>query len=370
MAPTSSLSSLFLLSSLALLSHAASDSQTTTASISGTAVNLAKTGGSTYPRANLLSNGDIVGAYTGFTASSEHQLTITTSSTHGAEWDVIGTAATRPASTSDLDNGYPLQLPGGDILLAYRNHDKDANTGRYTIFRITLSISHDGGASWVFLADPVVVTVASGGDQATGVWEPLLRNTKDGVLQLYYSRENAANDQDSLLQTSSDGGKTWSEARTVSGTNITARDGMVGVTATPGSDTSLIAVFESLEPNSAFKLHTVSSSDDGATWGNRQQIYTPKANSNAGAPQIATVGDTLVVSFMTDEDTTVPHTWPLGAASKMIVSHDKGTSWVTENAITVFAQPSYWPGLLVLNDTSLLYMAESGAAKSQLVELA
>lgn len=88
-------------------------------------------------------------------------------------------------------------------------------------FRITLSYSDDLGKSWKYLSTP-----ASDPGPVNGNWEPFLRNAQDGSLQLYYSRENSAADQDTLERFSNDGGKTWTKAQTISGAGMTARDGM------------------------------------------------------------------------------------------------------------------------------------------------
>ena len=54
---------------------------------------------------------------------------------------------------------------------------------------------------------------------------------KDGSLQVYYASENANNDQDILMQSSRDGGQTWSAPTTVAGGTTTGRDGMPGCTS-------------------------------------------------------------------------------------------------------------------------------------------
>jgi len=190
-------------------------------SLSGPEVSMTDGQAGTYPRANFLDNGSIIGAYTGFT-STDNVLTLVQSDDDGGSWYEIGTAAQRPSNSSDLDNPYPLQLPNGRVLLAYRNHDKVAgSTADYTYFRITLSYSDDRGASWRYLSD----AVAYPGSQYHGAWEPFLRNALDGSLQLYYSHENNASDQDSMMMTSADGGSTWSAPTTISGEGIIARDG-------------------------------------------------------------------------------------------------------------------------------------------------
>jgi len=71
-----------------------------------------------------------------------------------------------------------------------------------------------------------------------------MRIGKDGFLQLYYSRENACNDQDSIQRISHDGGASWGEVIAFSGHGIVARDGMLGL-AEFGNE--LVAVFETNE---------------------------------------------------------------------------------------------------------------------------
>lgn len=71
-----------------------------------------------------------------------------------------------------------------------------------------------------------------------------MRIARDGSLQLYYSRELAQNDQDSIQRVSYDGGATWGPDRTISGAGILSRDGMLGLAM---FNEKLIAVFETTE---------------------------------------------------------------------------------------------------------------------------
>ena len=72
-----------------------------------------------------------------------------------------------------------------------------------------------------------------------------MRIARDGSLQLYYSRELAGNDQDSIQRISYDEGASWSsERRTISGAGLKTRDGMLGLA--PYND-KLIAVCETNE---------------------------------------------------------------------------------------------------------------------------
>lgn len=160
--------------------------------------------------------------------------------------------------------------------------------------------------------------------------EPFNRISNSGALQVYYASENASNDQDILMRSSTDGGVTWSSAITVAGATTTGRDGMPGCTEFSGTPTKVLCVFETTEGTGTFTVKSVVSSDDGATWGERSQVYVPTGSDNngesrislkynmalvlkfidvAGSPQVVTTSDgTLVASFMTDEDTS-EHNW-------------------------------------------------------------
>lgn len=326
-----------------------------TPSLSGGAVVF---GAGTYPRATRLADGSLVGAYTA-KDGAENVIRTVISRDQGASWTALG-EVTR--GVGDIDNPFVLQLQSGRVLVAFRNHSKDAN-GNYTFFRITICFSDDGGKSWQFLSQP-----ASDPAGPNGNWEPFMRlsSRNANVIQLYYSRENSRDDQDSLMRTSTDGGANWSTASIISGQNVTARDGMVGVATCGGNN--LIAIFESVAPGETFRVWSVTSADDGQTWGNRRQVYVPTGDrNNAGAPQIVCVGGTtLVASFMTDEDTSA-HQWPGQAAMKVLTSTDFGASW--GHKTTVFTAPAFWPGLLTLNGTTLLALADKGGSKAQRVVL-
>jgi Neuraminidase (sialidase) len=335
----------------------------TTARLSGGQIVM---GAGTYPRANFLHDGSIIGAYTAF-ANDNKIITAVHSTDGGNSWNEIGIVAQADASTHDLDNAYPFQLPSGRILMAMRNHDTttDPSTGKavYTFFRITICYSDDGGTTWSYLSTP-----ASDPGPVNGNWEPFLRMAEDSnTLQLYYSRENSRDDQDSLMRTSADGGITWSVATVISGGDTTStRDGMLGVTLISG--TKLIAVFESIDMSAKhghFGVYSVTSSDNGQTWGNRQTVYAPNG-FDAQAPQVTNVGGTLVCSFQTDEDLSAPDMST--EAGKIVISSDGGATW--ENKLTFSPAVSNWGGLLTIDHTSFFALVDHSGAKVQKVILA
>ena len=82
-----------------------------------------------------------------------------------------------------------------------------------------------------------------------------MRVANDGSLHLYYSRENAGNHQISIQRVSRDGGATWSGTVTISGEEVIARDGMLGIAQ---FEDRLIAVFETNE-HGPFSIKAVSS---------------------------------------------------------------------------------------------------------------
>jgi photosystem II stability/assembly factor-like uncharacterized protein len=303
----------------------------------------------TYPRAIRLADDSLLGIYTE-NSGSNHTLITVHSDDNGQSWEPWGQVDTREAATSDLDNGYVHQLPTGEVLATFRNHDKSGND--WTYYRITVCISTDGGASWTYhsTADERAATPGT----ANGLWEPYLQNALDGSLQLYYSRENAGDDQDSLLRVSTNRGVDWTDPETISGEDVVARDGMLGVARTGPNSQEKLAVFES-GVNGLFTVHTVRSPDDGASWpvDSRQLVYSA-GSSSAGAPQIIRVGGRLVASFGTNEDGGV---WPQGAM-KVVVSSNGGQSWADKT--TIHDNPAMWSGLLELDDNSFLALYESG----------
>ncbi|KAF2466612.1 uncharacterized protein BDR25DRAFT_317600 [Lindgomyces ingoldianus] len=132
---------------------------------------------------------------------------------------------------------------------------------------------------------------------------------------------------------------------------------------------ALIAVFETTD-GGRFVVDSVTSPDDGATWGNRQRVFTPDggANKGAGAPQVWNVWGTLVVSFMTDEDRN-SDTGYANCATKIMTSTDGGKTW--GNKFTVFSDQANWPGMALLDPSHLLVMAgvNGKGALSQRVQL-
>ena len=328
--------------------------------LSGSAIVL---GAGTYPRANKLSDGSILGVYTAFSGGN-NIITTVRSVDGGQSWQSWGTVAEGPSNANDIDNPYVLQLPSGRVLCAFRNHSKDPSSGAYTFFRITICYSDDMGKTWFYLSQP-----ASDPGPVNGNWEPFLRyDTSRRTLQLYYSRENSAADQDTLERFSTDNGQTWSVAQTISGAGLTSRDGMTGVATISGN--TLMAVFES-ETNGYFTINAITSTDNGVTWGGRKTIYTPSApNTSAGAPQIINVGGTLAVSFQTNEDigaSAPSDSYPGTTSVKLITSGNGGNTW--GNKILVGPAPSVWAGLYDIDASSFLVMFDHGGAKAQRITL-
>ena len=86
------------------------------------------------------------------------------------------------------------------------------------------------------------------------------------------------------MRTSTNNGASWSDAITVSGRTTTGRDGMPGCTSFPGNPSKVLCVFETTEGTAPlFTVKSVVSNNDGATWGERSQVYVPTGVGNNGA---------------------------------------------------------------------------------------
>jgi hypothetical protein len=182
-----------------------------------------------YVRVSRMNDGSLVAGYatTEDSAQGTESVLKLARSTDGAKsWQPQGEVFRGLVSEHDISNSFPLELPNGRLLYAYRNHDRTGADLHYTWFRISISYSDDGGKTFLYLA--TVDERAPAG--VNGLWEPFLRIARDGSLQCYYSSEQASNVQVGLMKVSTNGGSTWGAPITVSGGNgLISRDGMIGV---------------------------------------------------------------------------------------------------------------------------------------------
>ncbi|KAJ7623700.1 glycoside hydrolase family 93 protein [Roridomyces roridus] len=326
--------------------------------VSSTDIVLSPSGGGTYPRITHLADGSLLGGYTAFSGSTRI-LTIVRSTDNGNTWTAWGTVA---QGTGDLDNIDLIQLANGHIVAAFRNHDLTGST--YTFYRITTSVSTDNGKTWSFLSQ-VIQRAPSG---VNGLWEPFLRNAKSGALQVFFASENASNDQDILMSTSTDGGLTWTGPITAAGATTTGRDGMPACTDyTANGAAHVICTFETTEGTAPlFNVKSVVSTNDGTSWGERAQVFI-SAGKNAGSPFVTTTtAGTLVASFMTDEDNTASHAWPQGASMKIVTSLSTDpASWGQKT--TVLPISSLWPSVFARTDGTVLACADNGGVRCRSV---
>lgn len=186
-------------------------------------------GAGVYMRASRLHDGSILGGYAA-QEGADHVLRVARSTDEGVTWHRVGEVARQPSANHDLDNAFPIQLPSGRLLFAFRNHDLNGDRSpKY--FRITVTYSEDNGVSWRFISQ-ADERPARG---KNGLWEPFMRIARDGSVQLYYSSENNAGDQDNLMKISRNGGQSWEGPYAVSGQGLTSRDGMTAVADIDGN---------------------------------------------------------------------------------------------------------------------------------------
>jgi hypothetical protein len=113
------------------------------------------------------------------------------------------------------------------------------------------------------------------------------------------------------------------------------------------------AVFEetlTVPDHNHFAVSAVFSHDDGISWGERRVMYLPRNGGSAGAPQIYNVWGTLVLSFMTDEDT--GSSGYDGGEMKVMTSTDGGRTWGP--SVVVGPARAHWPGIFNVDPTHFL----------------
>lgn len=259
--------------------------QALTPNISGPAVDLyTPRGMQTYPRAIKLRSGNLLAGITTF--EPENTIALSLSQDQGLSWKPYSIVATATTSNIQLNNAFLLELPSTRLLCAFRSHtlkpeavgaeEKPGGQNEgYLYYKLMIYFSDDIGKTWSYLSTPV-----QGPGPRHGLWEPFLRLTNKGDLQFYYSQEEGPRDQDNLMRTSNDGGKTWTGHTFVSGENLPARDGMIGIQELEKGSGVLMAVFESVEEHgeeghfeARFQVWCATSRDDGKSWGERRMIY-------------------------------------------------------------------------------------------------
>lgn len=325
----------------------------------------------TYPRLTRLSDGSVLLAFTRFDPAAtppQRILTVTRSVDNGHTFEPWG-EVTR--CVGDCGNLFLLEVPpkpttdasardstGPHVLAAFRNHDfiDPVADRKLAYFRITVCESFDAGRTWTYLSQAAEKTAPM------GLWEPFMRIGANGEVQMTYSQEFMPRDQDTIMKTSHDEGKTWSPPRTVTGQGEELRDGMTGIAATTDKGRpALVMVFETTR-RGTFSVEAVVSYDDGENWGHRQVVFQTQKGANAGAPQIESFDNGgLATIFMTDMDTDDGRKWPQKASVKAVFGGplvDGKIEW-SEPQIAC-PRPSFWPGIFRLDGTRLMVVCEHG----------
>ena len=135
--------------------------------VNATAIDISPNASGAYPRLTRLASGTLLASYT-VRSGSTRILPVSQSTDGGQTFGALGEIA---RSTGDLDNAFLLQLANGDVVAAFRNHDLDAG-GNPTFYRLTTSVSRDGGRSWVFLSQ---IAQRAATAAKNGLWVRTLR---------------------------------------------------------------------------------------------------------------------------------------------------------------------------------------------------
>ena len=310
-----------------------------------------------YPRAIATKNGTLLAQYAGGGG-----IQARASYDQGATWDPPVTILA-PHTNVDETNGYLFQEASGDILCAYRNHvHGDDNS----IIQLNLGVSKstDGGKTWSNFSS--ILSEKPNPPILKGEWEPFLwHNSVDDNLEVYWSHELNTSDQNTVKKISPDGGKTWGQTLTMTGANINARDGMPNIAALDATGRNLLLVFETNRGGTTLHVWASTSTDGGATWANARTIFNPektKPGRSAGGPGIVNVDGTLVVSFMTDQDAPSGGNYThAGTDMKVITSTDEGKSW--SDATTVIKDGS-WGGITIVGDGAIVLATHADGEKA------
>ncbi|QKX55087.1 uncharacterized protein TRUGW13939_02179 [Talaromyces rugulosus] len=313
----------------------------------------------TYTRLARLNDGTILAAFAWYGPDRLHGLKVSKSTDNGQTFMDISEIFRGKA---EIDNPFLLEIAPNHVLAAFRNHDF-AHPQGFTVFRMTVYESKDGGYTWTHLSHAVVK------QPPLGIWEPFMRIAGGGVLQMTYSHEFAPDDQRSMMVISHDHGRTWSEPRCIEGVAENRfRDGMTGIVPTFDMQENLrvlVMVFETTRFRPNYNLECVISYDDGYTWHHRQPIYNPPKGRNAGAPQIVVFGDgSMAVVFMTNDYAEKSKTGRQNAFIKVVYGGPpRGGKIDWSSPAMVSEPPGFWPGIMALDSQRALAAYEHGGPR-------
>lgn len=286
------------------------------------------------------------------------------STDNGATWTDKTVAVPNPPGVNEqVGNVFPLVLPNGDILVAYRHlndidkYDKVADGIHF--YNIGISKSTDGGLTWQEVSR--VLDWNRQGDRSMGAWEPYLFQFSENEVGCFYARQNAGRDSHPLYQEmkrSTDGGMTWGAKETVVGTDQFGPEGSAGMCgAVRTSSGKVIAVFETQDHinHNWFSIGKVVYNEEEKTWSEISSVYSYPLASNvygAGAPYIAELPDgTLMVTYQHGkggEDTQFGY----------VLSKDSGVTW-GENWPLWPGYRNMWNAVFV-SSKGLIYALTSG----------
>lgn len=297
-------------------------------------------GGGGYPRMAEMANGNLL-----LGMDSGDGIKIMQSLDEGITFqgEVIAAPNNKDNKNEGKGNVFPLELPNGDIVVAYRHlndtdkYDNGNGPDGINWYNIDMVVSKDGGLSYQYLSSPLndprnPYTGESGleVDQSEGAWEPFLFYNEDlGELWCLYSRQNEERDSHPLwltMKRSTDNGVTWGEEEVVVGTGQFGAMGSAGMNGVVKTESGqIIVVFETQSKtyNNAFSIGMVTSDDNGATWSEVKTIFdypVTQSTYGAGAPYISILPDgklMVTMQYGTFEKTQFGY----------VLSDDGGATW-------------------------------------------
>lgn len=320
-------------------------------------------GGVSYPRMMRLQDNRLLASFESAGASW-----VAFSEDEGQSW--INHALVAPR-VDGISAAVPelIQLENGNIILAYNTRPPQNNVDPEKNFGIKLRISEDLGVSW-----SEEINVYEGGyEWNRGVWEPCMIQLEDGTIQLYFANEHPyenSHDQEISMATSSDGGRTWSEPKTIS-YRSGFRDGMPVPVQLQNGGTA-VAIEDNGLYGTTFKPAIIytegehwpeeyADANSSRRWGALTEDTQLKGHKYGGAPYLVQLpsGQTIL-SFQGNDNR--PGEWD---RSSMVVAvgdeFAKNFNRLSEPFEVPYDRAAMWNSLFVKNDTTVTAVASTSA---------
>lgn len=250
-------------------------------------------------------------------------------------------------STSDTKyNAFPwvCVTKFGKLILVYR---EGADHVASLLGKVTIQTSSDGGATWS--SKTYIASAAAGHDYR----DPSIVSTRTGRLIVNFFDYNGTSILGIYTTHSDDGGATWSTPAVVT-TSFSSYTATSGAILQHSSGRLIFPIYGQNSGDTADRFSVMTSDDDGATWSNK--IDVTAANSAMNEASLVEFADNSIHAFIRNDSDGKVYTSS---------STDKGATWSATSVVVATASPGRPTAIVVpISQAVILFYRSATSTKA------